>query len=95
MALTNATETVFYMTMNARELRHFFALRLCRRAQKEIRTLARQMLKQLKPVAPLLFGDVDRPCRMTGYCNQGKMGCGLSVTLEEIMKFYQEAKKND
>ena len=47
MALTNATETVFYMTMNARELRHFFKLRLCRRAQAEIRHLAWQMLARL------------------------------------------------
>ena len=44
MALSNATETIFYMTMNARELRHFFKLRLCNRAQKEIRQIARSML---------------------------------------------------
>lgn len=90
MALTNATETVFYMTMNARELRHFFKLRLCRRAQREIRIVAEEMLKQLREVAPLLFGDIDLPCRMAGYCDQGRMSCGLAPTLEEVLKIYQE-----
>ncbi len=33
------------MTMNARELRHFFALRCCRRAQWEIRAMAVEMLR--------------------------------------------------
>ena len=35
--LPNATETKIIMTMNARELLHFFALRCCERAQWEIR----------------------------------------------------------
>lgn len=89
MALTNATETVFYMTMNARELRHFFRLRLCQRAQVEIRRLAWQMLEQLQKVAPLLFEDVDYPCIMRGYCDQEKMGCGKSPTLQALLEAYR------
>ncbi len=77
MVLSNATETVFYMTMNARELRHFFRLRLCRRAQREIRLIAWRMLEQVQGVAPLLFADIDYPCKMAGSCDQGKMSCGL------------------
>ena len=38
--LPNATETKIIMTMNARELLHFFALRCCRRAQWEIREMS-------------------------------------------------------
>ena len=43
--LPNATETKIMISMNARELHHFFALRLCRRAQWEIREMAGEMLK--------------------------------------------------
>ena len=38
--LPNACMTNIVVTMNARELRHFFSLRLCTRAQWEIRQLA-------------------------------------------------------
>ena len=38
--LPNAAETKIVVTMNARELRHFFSLRCCRRAQWEINRLA-------------------------------------------------------
>ncbi len=93
MALTNATQTVFFMTMNARELRHFFKLRLCNRAQKEIRLLAWEMLKQLREVSPLLFKDIDYPCAMRGYCDQQKMSCGKMPTLEKIISVYNSVNK--
>ena len=38
--LPNATETKIVMSMNARELLHFFALRCCQRAQWEIREMS-------------------------------------------------------
>ena len=82
--LTNATDTTFIMTMNGRELRHFFRLRLCRRAQQEIRYLAEYMLTLVKECAPLIFDDVDKPCLMLGYCDQGKMSCNIKPTLKEI-----------
>ena len=41
--LPNAAETKIVVTMNARELRHFFQVRCCRRAQWEINALAWQM----------------------------------------------------
>ena len=45
--LPNACETKMIVTMNARELRHFFALRCCNRAQWEIQALATEMLRPL------------------------------------------------
>ena len=42
--LPNASATKIVLTMNARELRHFFALRCCNRAQWEIRDMACRML---------------------------------------------------
>ena len=53
--LPNATETKIIVTMNARELLHFFELRCCERAQWEIRAMAIEMLRLVKPVAPVIF----------------------------------------
>ena len=60
--LPNACETRMVMTMNARELRHFFSLRCCNRAQWEIRQMANQMLKQCKKAAPELFRNTGPGC---------------------------------
>lgn len=63
------------LTMNARELRHFFSLRCCARAQWEIRHLARQMLALCQEVAPVLFADAGPGC-VRGHCPEGAKGCG-------------------
>ena len=65
--LPNATQTRIVVTMNARELRHFFSLRCCARAQWEIRSVAIEMLKQVKKIAPILFEDAGPPC-IRGSC---------------------------
>jgi thymidylate synthase (FAD) len=44
--------------MNARELRHFFELRLDVSAQAEIRELAKKMLTEVKKVTKVLFNDL-------------------------------------
>jgi len=46
------------VTMNARELIHFFKMRLYPPAQWEIRELAHRMLKEVKEVAPTIFEDI-------------------------------------
>ncbi|GAB4170922.1 MAG: FAD-dependent thymidylate synthase [Geothermobacteraceae bacterium] len=73
--LPNAAATKLVMTMNARELRHFFALRCCRRAQWEIRAMACEMLRLVRKVAPVIFGDAGPGC-LTGPCPEGAMTCG-------------------
>lgn len=80
--LPNAAETKLVMTMNARELRHFFALRCCRRAQWEIRAMATEMLRVCKPVAPLLFAGAGPGC-LAGSCPEGKMTCGQVVAVRQ------------
>ena len=62
------------MTMNARELRHFFSLRCCNRAQWEIRELANEMLRQCKEVAPMIFADAGAGC-VRGACPEGAKSC--------------------
>lgn len=73
--LPNACCTNIVVTMNGRELRHFFKLRCCNRAQWEIRELADKMLEQVKEVAPILFENAGPQCKKLGYCPEAK-GCG-------------------
>ncbi len=73
--LPNATETKIVVTMDVRELLHFFEVRCCRRAQWEIRELALRMLDLVEPTAPYIFMDGGAACRR-GPCNEGKMTCG-------------------
>lgn len=74
--LPNATETKIVVTMNARELLEtFFTLRCCNRAQWEIRELAWEMLKLVKPLAPTIFEQAGPTC-VRDKCHEGKMTCG-------------------
>jgi len=70
------------MTMNARELLHFFSVRSCVRAQWEIREVAQQMLKLVKEIAPNLFENAGAPCVSQKICDQGKLSCGLWKTIK-------------
>ena len=73
--LPNATESKIVVTMNVRELLHFFSLRCCNRAQWEIRELAHRMLELARPTAPFVFMDAGAGC-VRGACPEGKMCCG-------------------
>jgi thymidylate synthase (FAD) len=61
--LPNAATTKLVMTMNARELRHFFSQRLCKRAQWEIRELATEIYLQCKAKEPVLFVGCGPDCK--------------------------------
>ena len=73
--LPNSSETKMIVTMNARELLHFFTVRCCKRAQAEIRELATLMLKDVKKVAPVIFENAGPNCLRT-LCPEGKYSCG-------------------
>lgn len=73
--LPNAAETKIVVTMNARELLHFFNHRCCNRAQWEIREMAWKMVELVKPLAPRVFAKAGAPC-IAGPCPEGKMCCG-------------------
>ncbi|MDP2183505.1 MAG: FAD-dependent thymidylate synthase [Actinomycetota bacterium] len=73
--LPNAMETKIVVTMNVRELLHFFELRCCKRAQWEIRDLALAMVALAEPTAPYVFMDAGASCRR-GPCREGSMTCG-------------------
>ncbi|MCL2147632.1 MAG: FAD-dependent thymidylate synthase, partial [Synergistaceae bacterium] len=72
--LPHGWETKLVLTMNARELHHFFSLRTCRRAQWEIQELARKMLFLVRGVSPLLFSIAGPKC-ITSACEEARP-CG-------------------
>jgi len=80
--LPNACETRVLMTMNARELRHFFAMRMCSRAQWEIRAMANSMFEQCIAVAPAMFRDAGPGC-LRGACPEGAKSCGKAKAIRE------------
>ena len=84
--LPNATETKIMLTMNARELIHFFSQRLCNRAQWEIRSMALAMIKLVKPIAPTIFRNAGPPC-VRGKCPEGPRTCGK---VKEARSFFKK-----
>ncbi len=85
--LPNAAPTNIILTMNGRELLHFFALRCCERAQWEIRELATEMCRQAKEVAPVMFSKAGPSCSQRNYCPEGKLTCGrMKEVVEKFSK---------
>jgi thymidylate synthase (FAD) len=82
--LPNAAETKIMVTMNARELLHFFRLRCCERAQWEIRAMALEILKLAREVAPTIFRNAGPSC-LVGPCPEGGMTCGK---MAEVRAFF-------
>lgn len=75
--LPQATETKIVVTMNCRELIHFFKERCCQRAQWEIRKLAEEMLTICRKILPTIFNNIGAKCVSLGYCPEGeKFSCG-------------------
>lgn len=89
--LPNACETRVLLTMNARELRHFFSLRMCSRAQWEIRRLAQSMFEACCRVAPVLFRDAGPGC-LRGACPEGKKSCGKQTEIRERRAAFLKAE---
>jgi len=88
--LPGACETRLMMTMNVRELRHFFSLRMCSRAQWEIRALAEEMHRQCMEIAPALFADAGPGC-LRGKCPEGEKTCGRAAQIRAARSEILEA----
>ncbi|MCX5668814.1 MAG: FAD-dependent thymidylate synthase [Candidatus Omnitrophica bacterium] len=75
--LPQAAETKIVVTMNCRELLHFFQHRCCSRAQWEIRQLANKMLGICCKELPAVFSEAGAKCETLKYCPEGdKFCCG-------------------
>ncbi len=91
--LPGACETRMMVTMNVRELRHFFSLRMCSRAQWEIRALATQMHRLCMEVAPALFENAGPGC-LRGACPEGEKTCGKLQQMRSERKAWLEKLNN-
>jgi len=74
--LPQATATQLLVTMNARQLLHFFGERCCSKAQWEFREAANQMLQICLELHPVLFKNAGPKCLALGFCPEQK-SCGL------------------
>jgi thymidylate synthase (FAD) len=74
-ALPQAAETKIVVTMNCRELLHFFEHRCCSRAQWEIRQLADKMLEICAGKLPAVFAGAGAKCVVLGYCPETEKFC--------------------
>lgn len=92
--LPGACETRMMVTMNVRELRHFFSLRMCSRAQWEIRALAKEMHRLCMEVAPVLFEDAGPGC-LRGACPEGEKSCGRAADIRRERKAWLEQLNNE
>ena len=92
--LPGAAATRMTVTMNARELLHFFSLRMCNRAQWEIRELAWQMYALVAPLAPAVFADAGPGC-VRGACPEGKRSCGRADEVRARRAACQERREKE
>lgn len=89
--LPNATKTNITMSCNLRELIHICNLRLCSRAQAEIRELFKlikaEVTEQDKRLGSLLVSQ----CESLGYCPEHQC-CGKMKTLPELLNWVKTGK---
>lgn len=86
MVLPNAAETELYMSMNARALIEASHLRLCNRAQDEIRTMFGKMKKEVEQVSPEIAEMMVPKCEVNPsypFCTERK-SCGKHPLLSEV-----------
>lgn len=92
--LPNACETRLVVTMNVRELRHFFSLRMCNRAQWEIRKMAEEMFRICFETAPALFADAGPAC-IRGKCSEGEKSCGMAAEIRRNRDELIQSRKEE
>ncbi|CAB50208.1 FAD-dependent thymidylate synthase [Pyrococcus abyssi] len=94
--LPQAVRSKIVVTMNLRELKHFFGLRLCERAQWEIREVAWKMLEEIakrEELRPIIkWAKLGPRCIQLGYCPERELmppGC-FKRTRERWMKLLEK-----
>ena len=92
--LPNACETRIMVTMNVRELLHFFSLRMCSRAQWEIRKMAEQMFLICYETAPALFRNAGPAC-VRGKCPEGEKSCGQAARIRQEREALLQARTEE
>lgn len=83
--LPNGTKTNLVITCNLRELMHLANLRLCTRAQKEIRDLITKMTNNVTKKASWLEDILVPKCKLHGFCVESNC-CGMMPHISSIIK---------
>ena len=91
--LPNATKTNITMSVNFRELIHLCNLRLCTRAQKEIRDLFKLIVKEIEAKDTKLASYLVPSCEAHGACFESNC-CGRKPKFEDVMKIYESEMIN-
>ena len=92
--LPNATKTNITMSLNYRELIHICNLRLCTRAQKEIRDLFKLIKKEVEVAEPRLAEYLRPNCEALGVCTEHQC-CGRKPTLKEVLSANKILNEDD
>lgn len=90
--LPNATKTNITVSVNFRELIHMCNLRLCTRAQKEIRDLHKLMKDEVKEVDERLASYLVPQCEVHNICFEDKC-CGRKPTIDEVLQNEKTVKE--
>ena len=80
--LPNAASTSIVASLNLREMIHIANLRLCTRAQYEIRCMVKAMCEALIAEEPWLKPYLVPKCERLGYCDEDK-SCGRMPKREQ------------
>ena len=82
--LPNAAASSIVASLNLRELIHIANIRLCTRAQYEIRVMTKMMCDALIAEEPWLAKYLVPKCEKLGYCDEDKC-CGRKIRKEEFL----------
>lgn len=83
--LPNAAASSLVASLNLREMIHLANIRLCTRAQYEIRTMVKMMCDELIKEEPWLEKYLTPKCEKLGYCDEDKC-CGRKIPKSEFLK---------
>ena len=91
-----ATEFKAAIKFNAAALRDWALIRMCNRAQFEIRDLCTKMVALAKQAAPELMEGIGPSCKVFGYCPEGEQ-CeklqGIVPTKKQAIEFINAHRK--
>ena len=85
--LPNATRTNIIWTTNLRNLLHVCHVRMCSRAQWEIRQLMHECRRAMEPVFPMIAKYMVVKCHPNamGYCDEEFRSCGFRPLRQDVV----------
>ncbi len=92
--LPNACKTRLTMNANLRSLVNFFGLRLCKKAQWEIRNVALYMFRGAEALLPTIMKRYGPRCVEFGICPESK-SCGIfpeRAVVNELIRIFEETE---